>query len=103
MEGTKLLAVNADKDSGEDSLDENVILPDTQVPTAENVYNLQRRGNQQPDYSHRYGFQATIVHCVIIQLSMKRVLKKFKQAVKNAVASKLTQLHKRNAFRPVRI
>ena len=46
----------------EDTWDENVIYPYLQVPTEEHTYNLWRRGNRRPNYTHRYGFQATLIH-----------------------------------------
>ena len=44
-EGTKLLAKIADEDRGEDAWDKNVIHPETQVATTDNVYNMYWRGN----------------------------------------------------------
>ena len=63
----------------EDTRGENVIHPDLQVPTEEHTYNLYLRRNRLPDYTHRYGFQATIIHYALTQLSMKRRLKNFKK------------------------
>ena len=63
----------------EDTRDENVIHPDLQVPKEEHIYNLWKKGNRRPDYTHRYEFQATINHYALTQLSMKRGLNKFKQ------------------------
>ena len=82
VEGAEILSGNSDKDGGEDARDKNVIHPETQVPTTENEYNLQQQGNLHPDYSHHYGFQSTIIHCALTELSMKCGLKKFKQAGK---------------------
>ena len=48
-DGTKLIAGNAYKDDREGAQDKNVIHPETQVPTTENLYNLRRRVNQRPD------------------------------------------------------
>ena len=78
-----------------------MIHPDKQVPTAENVCNLRQRGNQQIDYTHRYGFQATIIHYALTQISMKRGPNKFKLKGEKAVTSEIAKLHKRNAFRTV--
>ena len=39
-EGTKLLSGNTGKYGKEDARDKNMIHPETQVPTTENVYNL---------------------------------------------------------------
>ena len=63
---------------------------------------MRQRKHPQPDYTNRYGFQATIIHCAFTQLSMKRGLKKFKEKGENAVTEELEQLHRRDAFRPVR-
>ena len=43
-----------------------------------------------------------IIHCALTQMSMKRGLRKFKQKGKNTVTAELEQLHRRDAFRPVR-
>ena len=64
---------------------------------------MRRRRNPQPDYTNRYGLQATIIHCSLKQLPMERELKKFKQKCDIAVTAELEQLHRRDAFRPVRI
>ena len=48
-----------------------------------------------PDYTHIYGFQATIVHYALTQMSMKRGLNKFKQKSKKVVTAELEQLHRR--------
>ena len=98
-EGTDLLVGTETKT--EDARNENVIHPALQVPTVEHTYNLWRRRNTHPDYTNRYGFQATIIHCALTQLSMKRGLKKFKQKGKTLVTAELEQLHRRDAFRPV--
>ena len=76
-EVTELLAGN--EAETEYTRDENVIYTDSKVPTEEHTYNLQQRGNQQPDFTHRNGSQATIIHYALTQLSMERGLKKFKQ------------------------
>ena len=75
---------------------------DLQVPTEEHTHNLRRIGNRQPDYTHIYGSQATIIHYALTQLSMKRGLNKFKQTGEKAVTSELEQLHRRDEFWPVR-
>ena len=74
-EGTELLA--GTETETEDTWYENVMHPDLQVPTVEHTYNFRRISNPRPDYTNRYGFQATIIHCALTQLSMKRRLKKF--------------------------
>ena len=58
---------------------QNVIHPDLQVPTVEHTYNLQRRRNLRPYYTNKYGFHARIIHCALVQMSMKRGLNKFKE------------------------
>ena len=78
-EGTDILA--GTETETEDT--RNVIHPYLQVPTVEHTYNLWRRRNPRPEYTNRYGFQATMIHCALTQLSMKRVLNKFKQKGKN--------------------
>ena len=65
-EETELLAVTETKTEG--TWDKHVIHPDLQVPTLEHTYNLQRRRNPRPDYTNRYGFQDTIIHCALTQL-----------------------------------
>ena len=49
----------------EDARDTKVIHPDLQVPTVEHTYNLRPRRNLRPDYTNRYRFKATIIHCTI--------------------------------------
>ena len=68
----------------------------------EHTYNLQQIKHPRPDYTNRYGFQATIIHCALTQLSMKRGLKKFNKKVENAVTAELEQLHRRYALLLVR-
>ena len=75
-EGIELLSGN--ETETEETRDENVIHTDLQVSTVEHTYNFWLRRNPRPDYTNRYGFQATIIHCALTQLSMKRGLKKFK-------------------------
>ena len=87
----------------EDTRDKNVIHPDFQVQKKEHTYNLRRRGNWWTDYTHINGFQATIIHYALTHLTMKRGLNKFKQKGKKEVTAELEQLHRRDAFRPVRI
>ena len=98
-EATDLIA--GTETENEEARNENVIHPDLQVPTVEHTYNFLRRTHPQPDYTNRYGFQATIIHCALTQLSMKRGLKKFKKKGETAVTAELEQLHRRDAFRPV--
>ena len=81
---------------------ENVIHTETEVPTEENTYNLWRRVNHRPEYTHRYGFQATLIHYAFTQPSMKRKLKNFKQKDKKAVTADLENLHRRDAFQTIR-
>ena len=90
------------KTETEEAQNENVIHPSLQVPTVEHTYYLRRRKHPRPNYTNRYGFQATIIQCALTQLSMKRGLKKFKKKVENAVTAELEQLQRRNAFRSVR-
>ena len=98
-EATDLLAGTETKN--EEARNENVIHPALQVPTVEHTYNLRRRTHPRPYYTNRYEFQATIIHCALTQLSMKRGLKKFKKKGETAVTSELGQLHRRDAFQPV--
>ena len=79
-----------------------MIHPDFQVPTVEHTYKLGKRINPRPYCTNRYGFQATIINCALTQLSIKRGLKKFKKKGEKAVTAELEQLHRRDAFRPVR-
>ena len=79
-EATDLLAGTETKT--EEARNENVIHPALQVPTVEHTYNLRQRKHPRPDYTNRYGFQATIIHCALTQLSMKRGLDKFKKKAK---------------------
>ena len=67
----------------DEARNENVIHPSLQVPTVEHAYNLWRRKHPRLDYTNRYGFQATIIHCALTQLSMKCELKKFKKRQKH--------------------
>ena len=63
-EETELLARNANKETGkeigegeaemEDAQDKQVIHPEAQVVTAENLYNIWRQENKRTDYTHRY-------------------------------------------------
>ena len=100
-EGTDLLA--GTETETEEARNENVIHPALQVPTVEHTYNLRQGKHPRPDYTSRYGFQATIIHCALTQLSMKRGPKKFKKKGENTVTAELEQLHRRDTFRPVRI
>ena len=100
MEGTDILA--GTETETKDAQNKNVINPDLQVPTVEHTYNLRIRRNPSPDYTNKYRFQATIIHCALTQLSMKRGLNKFKQKGKETVTAELEQIHRRYAFRPVR-
>ena len=68
----------------------------------EHTYNLRQIKHPCPDYTNRYGLQATIIHCALTQLSMKRGLKKFKRKDETTVTTELEQLHRRDAFRSVR-
>ena len=79
-EATDLLA--GTETENEETKNENVIHPDLHVSTVEHTYNLWRRKHPCPGYKNRYGFQATIVHCALTQLSMKRGLNKFKKKEK---------------------
>ena len=72
-----------------------MIHPALQVPTVEHTYNLRQGKHPRTDYTSRYGFQATIIHCALTQLSMKRGLKKIKKKGENAVTAELEQLHRR--------
>ena len=80
MEATDLLAVT--ETETEEAQNENVIHPALQVPAVENTYNLLQRKQPRPDCTNRYRFQATIIHCALTQLSMKRGIKKFKKKEK---------------------
>ena len=66
-EGSEILAGTEAKT--EDTKDENVIHPGLHIPTEDHTYNFCKRGNQRPDYTHRYGFQAAIIHYTLTQLS----------------------------------
>ena len=63
----------------EDARNKNVIDPYLQVQTVEHTYNLRQRRNTRTDYTNRYIFEPTIIHCALTKLSMKRGLKIFKQ------------------------
>ena len=80
-EGTDLLA--GTETETEDAPNKNVIHPDLQVPTVEHTYNLRQRRNLRSDYTNRYGFQDTVIHCDLPQLSMKCGINKFKKKEKN--------------------
>ena len=79
-----------------------MIHPALHVPTVEQTYNSRQRKHPWPDYTNRYGFQATIIHCALTQLLIKRGIKKFKEKGENAVTAELKQLDRRHAFQPVR-
>ena len=59
-EATELLA--GTETETEETRNENVIHPALQVPTVEHTYNLWQIKHPQPDYTNRYGFQATTIH-----------------------------------------
>ena len=99
-EGKELLS--GTETETEDTQVQNMIHSDSQLPTVEHTYNLQRRRNMQPDYTNIYRLQATITHCALTQLSMKCGLNKFKQTANKAVTEELEQLHRRDKFLPVR-
>ena len=80
VEATNLLA--GTETETEEAQNENVIHSALQVPTVEHTYNLWRRKHPRPEYTNRYGFQATIIHCVLTKLSMKLGLNKFKKKAK---------------------
>ena len=86
----------------EDAQNENVIHTDFQVPTLELTYNLRCRRNPRPEYTNIYGLQSTIIHCALTKISMKHGIKKFKQEGEKVVTAELEQLHRSEAFRPVR-
>ena len=71
------------------------------MPAVEHTYNLQQRKHQRPDYTNRYVFQATIIHCALKKLSKKQGLKKMEKKGETTVTAELEQLHKRVAFRTV--
>ena len=98
-EGTDLLAGTETKTKN--TRDENVIHLDLQVLTLEHTYNLRQGRNPRPEYTNRYGFQATIINCDLTQMPMKCGLNKFKKKGEIAVTAELEQLHKRTAFQPV--
>ena len=79
-----------------------MIYPELQLPTMEHNYNLRQISNLRPEYTNRYGFQTTITHCALTQLSMKRGLNKFKQKGEKAVTTELEQLHRRDGLQLVR-
>ena len=79
-EGTDIVA--GTETETEEARNKNVIYPDLQVSTVEHTYNLRRIINPWPYYTNRLGFLATIIHCAITKLSMKRGLKKFKKKAK---------------------
>ena len=56
-EATDLLAGTETKN--EEARNENVIHSALQVPTVEHTYNLQQITHPRPDYTNRYGLQAT--------------------------------------------
>ena len=87
-EGTDILA--GTETETEDARNENMIHTDFQVPTVEHTYNFWRGRNPRPDYTNRYGFKATGIHCALTQKGEK------------LVTVELEQLHRRDAFRPVR-
>ena len=99
-EGTDLLA--GTETETEDTWGKNVIHPDFQVPTLEHTYNLRQRRNPSLYYTNRYEFQDTIIHCDLTQLLMKHGLKRFKQKGKKSVNVELEQLHRMDAFWPVK-
>ena len=72
------------------------------VPTMEHTDNLRRRSNPRPDYTNIYGSQATIIHCALTQLSMKRGINKLNKKGGELVTAEIEQLHKRDEFQPVR-
>ena len=99
-EGTDILA--GTETENEEAQNENVIHPALQVPKMEHTYNLRQRKQPRLDYTNIYGFQATIIHCDLTQLSMKRGLNKFKKKGEITVTAELEQIHRRDAFQPVR-
>ena len=99
-EATDLLA--GTEIENEETRNENLIHPALQVPTLEHTYNLRRRKHPRPYCTNRYGFQATIIYCALTKLSMKRGLNKFKKKGETAVTAELEQIHRGDAFRPVR-
>ena len=76
-EGTDLIA--GTETETEEVQNKNVVHTDLQVPTVKHTYNLCRRRNPWQDYTSRYGFQATIIHCALTELSMKRELKNLRK------------------------
>ena len=99
VEGTELLAgIETETD---DTRDENLIHPETQVQTEEHTYSLHRGGDRRMDYMHQRGFQVKVIKYALTQLSMKCGLNKFKKKGEKAVTAELEQLHKRDTSRPV--
>jgi hypothetical protein len=72
---------------------------DPSFPMEGRRYNMRERGPR--DHSRRYGWQATIIHYALTQLSLKPGLKRYKKKGEKAVVSELKQLHSRRAFRPL--
>ena len=62
-EATDVLA--GTETENEETGKENLIYPALQVATVENTYNLRQIKYPRPDYTNRYGFQATILHCAL--------------------------------------
>ena len=65
-EATDLLSGTETKN--EEARNENEIHPALHVPTVEHTHNLRRRKYPRPDYTNRFGFLATIIHCVLTLL-----------------------------------
>ena len=86
-EGTALLSGTETKT--EDTPDKNVIHPYFQVPTVEHTYNLRQKKNLRTECTNIYRLYATIIHCELTQMSMKRGLNKFKQKGEKAVIAEL--------------
>ena len=79
-EATDLLA--GTETENEEARNKIMIYPDLQVPTVEHTYYLRQRKHPRPEYTNRYVFHTTIIHCALTQLSMKRVLKTFNKKAK---------------------
>jgi hypothetical protein len=81
----------------EDEMEPNVAPynPETWTPSIQRVHGIRPRKARQ--YIHLH---ATIIHHAMIQYSLKKGLKKFKEVGEEAVSKELLQLHMRDTCKP---
>ena len=84
----------------EDEIPNEVYHTITLTPSTQELYGMDRLiKNRNQDYIYRF---ASVMHHEMIQVSLKRGLKQFKERGKKAVSKELLQLHTNITFRTLK-